>query len=102
PCCPPALSSLLPYTTLFRSQLNLPCGRHRPGGSCRRTSRSAVVPPSTRVSVTAPGALCIDHQAQDERQRTHHDQDDAQRCVAQVDRKSTRLNSSHVSISYAV
>src|SRR5699024_11427514 len=68
---PPPLSTLFPYTTLFRSLLLRRClqGHHRG------------LPEERRLR---PG---------------HHGHR-AQR--GRVDRKSTRLNSSHVSISYAV
>src|SRR6266513_5107401 len=60
----PPISTLFPYTTLFRS-----AGRH------------------DRLRERSPGVRLQDREP--ERQRL-------------VDRKSTRLNSSHVSISYAV
>src|SRR5690606_41511595 len=88
---------LVPYTTLFRSLLRLapipgvgdqqrPCRRKpgqrdgglRPGADQRRGRRA---PHTGEFSHPAPGAL--------ER-------------MPWVDRKSTRLNSSHVKISYAV
>src|SRR3712207_8332188 len=82
----PPRSTLFPYTTLFRSAatgasavcLRAPRFRRRPGpchGSDRRADQplSAVHPP--------PGMIGTDEQR---------------------DRKSTRLNSSHANISYAV
>src|SRR5439155_23633727 len=77
----PPRSPLFPYTTLFRS---LPRRSSPTAGStrCRPTSGTA----SSRS--TSP-----------ERRMWH-----ARRCAPSVgrDRKSTRLNSSHVAISYAV
>src|SRR5207302_9000047 len=70
----PPRSTLFPYTTLFRSPATSGGGR----GSSPPGSRCG---PSTSGS-TAPGAP----RSRDER----------------PDRKSTRLNSSHVKISYAV
>src|SRR3712207_7596252 len=75
----PPRSTLFPYTTLFRSQergLPLP-GRARP-------ARGA--------GGVRPGAA-----GRDADQRVGR-----QRGVAVQDRKSTRLNSSHANISYAV
>src|SRR5438309_9260797 len=71
----PPRSTLFPYTTLFRSRGGVvrPC-RGDGGRPCPRCARSV-----RRVGVAQPGHL-----------------------VHRVDRKSTRLNSSHSSISYAV
>src|SRR5437868_13612918 len=68
---PPPISTLFPYTTLFRSAA-------RPASS-RSASVSGFCHPSTLGRAASPAPA------------------DAAR-----DRKSTRLNSSHVSISYAV
>src|SRR2546422_5509496 len=71
----PPRSTLFPYTTLFRSRLRAqPGGRRR--GRAGRVARAAPGPRSLRRQVVAA------HVA--------------------VDRKSTRLNSSHGYISYAV
>src|SRR5690242_20868197 len=73
----PPRSTLFPYTTLFRSQ---PARRHfrqHVGGRERREVQHVVAA----------------------RQVLHHERGRAPR---QRDRKSTRLNSSHMSISYAV
>src|SRR5438874_5625276 len=68
----PPRSTLFPYTTLFRSR--------RVAGRHRGASRSLAV----WAQVHAPDAEC------------------AAALVEAQDRKSTRLNSSHVEISYAV
>src|SRR5690606_41459091 len=90
----PPSSTLFPYTTLFRSprghQLSdrdvpplstggrgLPARRR--GGAGRPGARRALPGPARRLGRPGPG-----------------------RRVAPGDRKSTRLNSSHVKISYAV
>src|SRR5437870_6060182 len=86
---PPPTPTLFPYTTLFRS-LHVPAGAHELGGEqikqlgmCRR------FPLRTEI-VDRP------------------DQSFAEEALPQPvrghagDRKSTRLNSSHVAISYAV
>src|SRR2546427_4953840 len=76
----PPRSTLFPYTTLFRSEAAVtePHDRHRDEYDVEH--RQHVDPPPT-----VPAALV----------------DGAQRPVGQ-DRKSTRLNSSHSQISYAV
>src|SRR3712207_8518390 len=83
----PPRSTLFPYTTLFRSELDRGLGE-RDGGPADPRHRAADLPRSRRagapLSVRRAG-------------REHHrHQDGAQ------DRKSTRLNSSHANISYAV
>src|SRR5689334_23633471 len=65
----PPRSTLFPYTTLFRSQLEHPVRQDQPEEQ--------------------PGPVVADH-------------DRADHGEVEQDRKSTRLNSSHSSISYAV
>src|SRR5690625_6462908 len=79
---PPPRAPLFPYTTLFRSQRER--GR-RP--ACARARRVC------RARVEVEGGV-----------RRHHSAAEAPtwRLVRLADRKSTRLNSSHVAISYAV
>src|SRR3712207_7983527 len=83
----PPRSTLFPYTTLFRSALG--GGDHaRRRGQRRRSARRAVgheLDPDQQ----AAAAHVADQRVAVER-------------VAQPDRKSTRLNSSHANISYAV
>src|SRR5690348_17430298 len=79
----PPISTLFPYTTLFRSQCmttTFTCNLDAPG------SELAHVWSHTVGSGRALLALRADWQAQ----------------MRKTDRKSTRLNSSHPSISYAV
>src|SRR3712207_8044265 len=78
----PPRSSLFPYTTLFRSL-------------CR-----AAVPKNLEISASATGDFII---------RAHLDgkvysilREPGEMVSPQTDRKSTRLNSSHANISYAV
>src|SRR5690349_24635100 len=69
----PPRSTLFPYTTLFRSPPRTEASRAAPGPpSC-----GCACPPRARSRRLRPSARC-------------------------EDRKSTRLNSSHVEISYAV
>src|SRR2546426_4774256 len=81
----PPRSTLFPYTTLFRS-----CDSP-PSRSTRSPSRSAT--PSTSSARREPDRR---RPASDLRQR------DRPRARVLRDRKSTRLNSSHLVISYAV
>src|SRR5690606_41509271 len=83
---PPATSSLFPYPTLFRSSLMVGSrsGGGRPAGRRGRVGRSQPLvehPVEGAVVGVAPGRA---------------------RWRLGGDRKSTRLNSSHVKISYAV
>src|SRR3712207_6948212 len=75
----PPRSTLFPYTTLFRSQ---PCVDTRGEGNEPHEEEAA-------------------HPAQDGREPHEKDRDENIRLKRQ-DRKSTRLNSSHANISYAV
>src|SRR5690606_41802561 len=69
---PPPRSTLFPYTTLFRSQFD------EVGARTSRDHRQG------RRAQVVGGTPCLE------------------RHLARLDRKSTRLNSSHVKISYAV
>src|SRR3712207_8865558 len=91
----PPRSTLFPYTTLFRSVQGLQSLQnfksHRVG--------------KWRVTLAVPGGVCAgDHSdyniCQSRRATTFF----AKRltALAKADRKSTRLNSSHANISYAV
>src|SRR3712207_6862908 len=86
----PPRSTLFPYTTLFRSQAAL---EHETWVAAERLVRAE------RESRAA-----IERQARAEREtRVAAEQlAQAEREVRLVDRKSTRLNSSHANISYAV
>src|SRR5690606_39743529 len=91
----PPSSTLFPYTTLFRSPARsgaTPAGTPRRAGSASRSPR-----PSSRfllrVAVLHVDLPAARPQRLAERRRDRH---------GSVDRKSTRLNSSHVKISYAV
>src|SRR3712207_9012046 len=91
----PPRSTLFPYTTLFRSAgaggvLRAAArGRGGPGGPAQRPARHDLAHrgpvPAPRVSVRGDGGALP---------RDRRD--------AGEDRKSTRLNSSHANISYAV
>src|SRR5690606_39619814 len=93
-CRSPLLSHLFPYTTLFRSpaQAQLPI---------------AIVVNQLRARMRDQAALAVDDHGPpraSDRERSKKAADALQRDVRadRRDRKSTRLNSSHVKISYAV
>src|SRR5207249_11769962 len=97
PPCPP----LLPYTTLFRSRLDRahPVPQHRarvdvPGGHHEERPRRRADP--------VAGGPARHHARCDLRARFLRPRALLERRRVPTDRKSTRLNSSHVSISYAV
>src|SRR5258708_25044923 len=74
----PPRSTLFPYTTLFRSPR-----------------------PRDDAQVQDPGVRRA-HQHRAQRDAVAHDVDGGDRDLGEPDRKSTRLNSSHQIISYAV
>src|SRR2546430_11300003 len=79
----PPRSTLFPYTTLFRSTVDGPARRVPSRGRCQRRR-------------SGPGRL---GSAQQESETRRCEQNQT---ASTVDRKSTRLNSSHSQISYAV
>src|SRR5690606_41523736 len=80
---PPPRPPLFPYTTLFRSRAHAR-SPHRSGGAARRIVDGGAPRRAARRAALRDGA------ARGRRRRVPRD------------RKSTRLNSSHVKISYAV
>src|SRR5256885_12148639 len=97
----PPRSTLFPYTTLFRSrdvgtaEQDAPVGRREPAGDQVDEGRLAgTVGSDQRVSRTRLETE-IDVVGDDERAEVLAQADG-------LDRKSTRLNSSHLVISYAV
>src|SRR5436190_17184683 len=79
----PPRSTLFPYTTLFRSGVHRRAQGRRLGRAAGALDLAQHLPPQERVGRSHDGRLGPGHE-------------DAQ------DRKSTRLNSSHTVISYAV
>src|SRR2546429_6315383 len=84
----PPRSTLFPYTTLFRSHLHgrsarSACFRLQPPG-CHSSRGERVLPASAPIALRIDGSLL------------------GELTPAPLDRKSTRLNSSHGYISYAV
>src|SRR3712207_8629441 len=87
----PPRSTLLPYTTLFRSRLA--AERERDAGADVRVVRE--VAPRIEPLRSGLDALQVLAQRLDLARRRLRE-------LARLDRKSTRLNSSHANISYAV
>src|SRR3712207_7313268 len=92
----PPRSTLFPYTTLFRSDQFYLCGWPTSSGlnvTLRHSAQAAVPHDAPFVHSDDPVS-----QVHDLAVVRHH-----QRCCTPLrDRKSTRLNSSHANISYAV
>src|SRR3712207_8246416 len=82
----PPRSTLFPYTTLFRSIVGDPVLEHLTGLG---------VPLVTCERDLTPGAVHAGRVESDHRAATRE-------LLDHLDRKSTRLNSSHANISYAV
>src|SRR3712207_7801348 len=92
----PPRSTLFPYTTLFRSEL----GRRPLDGVLdqpRQLGRSPIGEAEREQLVDAAQEPDLERD-----EPVHHRADQRLARVVQVDRKSTRLNSSHANISYAV
>src|SRR3712207_7907960 len=83
----PPRSTLFPYPTLFRS---------------RQGARAPALQPDERQAVVAPGGPAADGGDRPGRGGVVPQGAEARRDLALADRKSTRLNSSHANISYAV
>src|SRR5690606_39349428 len=88
----PPLSTLFPYTTLFRS--NPPPSSHQQPDEAQRREQD-------HGAENRHAAVAADHAGIEEGIGIPIDQRAANQRNSQ-DRKSTRLNSSHVKISYAV
>src|SRR3712207_9592351 len=98
----PPRSTLFPYTTLFRSR-----GPERPRGQDVVALADRQRRPADKPRRAHPAEQTDDHGQQEgtedrvaRERRRDHDQQEQRRDVR--DRKSTRLNSSHANISYAV
>src|SRR3712207_8932508 len=90
----PPRSTLFPYTTLFRS-LGLCLGR-------QRHVHRHLVAVEVRVERVTDERVDLDRLALHENRLEGLDAQAVERRGAVQDRKSTRLNSSHANISYAV
>src|SRR3712207_6897095 len=80
----PPRSTLFPYTTLFRSRADQRDGEEQDGGESQCGEPTHESHPVTFAGLAPPGGSA------------------ARTATRARDRKSTRLNSSHANISYAV
>src|SRR3712207_9180639 len=98
----PPRSTLFPYTTLFRSELGAR------GGDGRGIERGDELLVEELLGLDGQGALAegrhVEHAEERRAERGPHRLHELDRGGggAALDRKSTRLNSSHAHISYAV
>src|SRR5205814_8781385 len=89
---PPPRSTLFPYTTLFRSTMSSGRRERRISTACRTLSASGeFVEPKFENEIIATRGSRLNRRAVS-----------AVSIAVSADRKSTRLNSSHLGISYAV
>src|SRR5437899_8087138 len=95
----PLSSTLFPYTTLFRSLLLAELAKYFVRSLSRITGRIMVETALRRGLVFSMVVivLCASSSAEARRWRRYYSQQ-----YIDQDRKSTRLNSSHLGISYAV
>src|SRR5207249_6895340 len=98
---PTYMSTLFPYTTLFRSNVSFCLAGHSERRHVLKESSELI---ARKAASVYAGGLTLIHCVGEK-----IDQRDAGQTLAvvqsqldELDRKSTRLNSSHVSISYAV
>src|SRR3712207_8183789 len=87
----PPRSTLFPYTTLFRSNVS-PARNSCPTSGFGRTNNSPLSPRGLPTTPTMTSRVDVTADLLDDLDRDHR----------ALDRKSTRLNSSHANISYAV
>src|SRR5256885_6509651 len=96
----PPRSTLFPYTTLFRSGLQHPVLRRIVGDECLGSPERLSGARAANCLGAEPDVIFVTafgHAARQGRRRRRLPPEAAER-----DRKSTRLNSSHLVISYAV
>src|SRR5439155_11585420 len=89
---PPPRSTLFPYTTLFRSGLTLGGIGFIRGYGTPEDVRGNLVKRHEGFKIKVPIASAAEVSKEEEEEKYFY----------LIDRKSTRLNSSHVAISYAV
>src|SRR5690606_40634947 len=102
PLRPPPRSTLFPYTTLFRSEIKIHTKGALANGVTREEIREMMVHAflycgiPLMVDAMRASEEVLDQLAPEKKLEATKDR------IGFVDRKSTRLNSSHVKISYAV
>src|SRR5207249_10772798 len=98
----PPRSTLFPYTTLFRSVSELGFGKRTPAEEYRLTHRGGKGVITMNVTERTGKVISVRQVGIDDQVMLITDGGKVIRLNVKEDRKSTRLNSSHVSISYAV
>src|SRR3712207_7873795 len=93
----PPRSTLFPYTTLFRSWWSMTCD-----GPCCPADGTPYDVASSRLAAEAVYQGLTARVTREELASMLHGPPEAELAVLAGDRKSTRLNSSHANISYAV
>src|SRR2546421_7712934 len=93
---PPPRSTLFPYTTLSRSRKTVLLVY------CQRVPDTAVPPPAGRLCPSIRGWCACRHQTRPAFAKSKQGKCAPPKRLRTLDRKSTRLNSSHDQISYAV
>src|SRR5690606_41739766 len=98
----PPSPTLFPYTTLFRSMppTRRKMARHAPVRARQRNIQQVLADRSERYRLHHH--LWANRHARAEQDQELRERRGCQERLRQADRKSTRLNSSHVKISYAV
>src|SRR5205807_4294497 len=96
----PPLPTLFPYTTLFRSAAYLRCGRSVTGAESRLLVREVIPVRDEHYLIREADRLSLDSRSYTSAAKQAAAANDS--LVFVQDRKSTRLNSSHLVISYAV
>src|SRR5690606_40847261 len=99
---PPPTSTLFPYTTLFRSPAAPPDTLAFHAGVKLVGHQATVTPHPALIAETSSQSHPIEVLQQLNAALAPQAYAVAKRRGAHIDRKSTRLNSSHVKISYAV
>src|SRR3712207_9223001 len=98
----PPRSTLFPYTTLFRSETAVPGTFNKDAATLLTISDMSVLETKVKVDETDVGTIAVGDSAEVQLD-AFPDTTFAGRVVQiSKDRKSTRLNSSHANISYAV
>src|SRR3712207_9458257 len=98
----PPRSTLFPYTTLFRSPHHVRPDRHQHRPDLLERPEPAEHPDQDGVGPRDPGGVRVWRGLRDPAHRGLLADRDADHGAPLGDRKSTRLNSSHANISYAV
>src|SRR3712207_9377400 len=98
----PPRSTLFPYTTLFRSEFAQATGRAETAGLTDRQALQSVLAERPNRYLVRQLCWVLTIEGLETYILQPRDPADFDLLIEAVDRKSTRLNSSHANISYAV